>query len=108
MRPGSAILLSIVFAISCAAGATADEPAPEKPQGKPACTAAIVGEQWPEEAADPVFAAALAPYGYPMRCTHTASGYVWQSLRARSEQPKKGDKPVQHNPGSTSRPVAKN
>jgi hypothetical protein len=70
------------------------ELATSQPAGKPSCTAAIEGNQWPEEAADPVFAAALAPYGYPMICTHSGSAYVWRSMKLRPEQPKKSDKPV--------------
>jgi len=62
-----------------------------QPESKPACTAALVDHQWPDEAADPHFAAALAPYGYPMVCTRTKSAYVWRSVAARIEQHKKSD-----------------
>src|SRR5258708_18911923 len=62
--------------------------------GKRACTTAIVGHQWPDEATDPIFAAALAPYGYPMVCTRVGSTHVWRSVTARAEQPKKIDKPA--------------
>jgi len=65
-----------------------------QPAGKPACTAAIEGNQWPEEAADPVFAAALAPYGYPMVCMRTGVAYGWRSVKSRPEQPRKSDKPA--------------
>jgi len=64
-----------------------------QPEVKPACTASIVGHQWPDEAADPNFAAALASYGYPMICTHSGATYIWRSVTLRSEQPKKVDKP---------------
>jgi len=74
----------VTIAFLCLAGARAGESPLAQPEGKPPCTEAIVGHQWPEEAADPIFAAALAPYGYPMLCTHTQSGYVWRSLRARA------------------------
>ena len=85
-----------------------DAPAPAaQPEGKPACTAANAGQQWPEEAYDPVFAAALAPYGYPMLCTHTASGYAWRSVRVPyTEQPKKSDKAVRTNPPASSKRIA--
>ncbi len=60
-----------------------------QPGRKPACTAAIVGQQWPDEAADPHFAAVLAPYGYPMACTHAGSTYVWRSVAKKIDKPKK-------------------
>jgi hypothetical protein len=68
-------------------------PATAQPESKPACTAALVNHQWPDEATDPNFAAALAPYGYPMVCTRTKSAYVWRSVAVRVEQPKKSDRP---------------
>ncbi len=100
-RPAHLFLPLIASALLCAA----DEPkgipagadvefATGQPGGKPACTAAIEGDQWPEEAGDPVFAAALAPYGYPMVCTRTGSVYGWRSVKVRPEQPTKSDKPA--------------
>jgi hypothetical protein len=49
--------------------------------------ASIVGQQWPDEAADPNFARALAPYGYPMACTRAGSTHVWRSVKI--DKPKK-------------------
>ena len=86
---GSVLLF---FAMAFAGGAAGDEPPPTPLQGKPACNAEMAGHQWPEEAADPVFAAALAPYGYPMLCTHTVSGYSWRSINAHNEPSKRGNK----------------
>jgi hypothetical protein len=63
-----------------------------QPGGKPDCTAAIIGHQWPDEASDPPFAAALAPYGYPMVCTRTGSTYFWRSVTSRGEPAKKVNK----------------
>ena len=77
-----------------------------QPGGKPACTTAIVGHQWPDEATDPLFAAALAPYGYPMVCTRVGSTHVWRSVAARGEQPKKIDKPARIVPPAPPRAAA--
>jgi hypothetical protein len=102
-RSGILFLPFIASALLFAAGTDEPKVAPAvtdvdlantQPAGKPACTAAVVGHQWPDEAADPQFAAALAPYGYPMVCTHTGSTYVWRSVNPRKEQPKKSDKPA--------------
>jgi len=101
-RPAILFLPFIASALLFAAGP--DEPkvpavtqvdlGTAQPEVKPACTAAIVGHQWPDEAADPHFAAALAPYGYPMVCTHSGATYIWRSVTRRSEQSKKVDKPA--------------
>jgi len=101
-RPAPLFLPFIASALLFAAGP--DEPkaaaaaqvdlGTAQPEVKPACTASIVGHQWPDEAADPHFAAALASYGYPMICTHSGSTYIWRSVTLRAEQPKKADKPA--------------
>jgi len=99
-RPALLFLPFIASALLFAAGPNEPKLAPEvdlataQPGSKPACTAAIAGHQWPDEAADPHFAAALAPYGYPMVCTHSGATYIWRSAMLRSEQPKKVDKPA--------------
>jgi hypothetical protein len=103
MKQTAYLFLPLIASALLCAGA--DEPklapvvaevdvAAAQPAGKPACTAAIEGHQWPDEATDPIFAAALAPYGYPMVCKHTGSTYVWRSVNPRVEQPKKSDKPA--------------
>jgi hypothetical protein len=99
-RPALLFLPFIASALLFAAGPNEPKVAPEvdlataQPGSKPACTAAIAGHQWPDEAADPHFAAALAPYGYPMVCTHSGTTYIWRSATLRAEQPKKVDKPA--------------
>ena len=106
-RPCRLLLPLIASALLFAAGPDEPKVAPsaaevdlatDKPGGKPACTTAIVGHQWPDEATDPIFAAALAPYGYPMVCTRLGSTHVWRSVTVRVEQPKKIDKPAQSRP----------
>jgi len=58
--------------------------APVQPEERPACTAAIVGHQWPEKIS--------GPNGYPMVCAHVGASFVWRPLAARVEQHKKVDK----------------
>jgi len=104
MKRSSLLIAPVIAsALLFAAGSNEQKVAPSvtevdlanaQPGGKPACTAAIVGHQWPDEAADPQFAAALAPYGYPMVCTRMGSTQVWRSVTIRTEQPKKIDKPA--------------
>ena len=102
-QPAYLLLPLVASALLWAAGPDQPKTAPvvtevdvatSQPAGKPTCTAAIEGHQWPDEATDPIFAAALAPYGYPMVCRHTGSTYTWRSVTPRSEQPKKSDKPA--------------
>jgi len=111
-RPALLFLPLLASALLIAAGPDEQKVAPSvtdvdlataQPGGKPACTAAMVGHQWPDEAADPQFAAALAPYGYPMICTRMGSTQVWRSLTVRADQPKKIDKPAQSRP-TTAKP----
>ena len=108
-RPCRLLLPLIASALLFAAGP--DEPkltpsvtevdlATDKPGGKPACTTAIVGHQWPDEATDPIFAAALAPYGYPMVCTRTGSAYVWRSVTKKSDKPARAAGPVSPRPAT--------
>ena len=94
--PGSLPSLLITAALSCAAGFAQDKVLDEsrstaQPESRPACTAAMLGQLWPEEALDPQFAAALAPYGYPMICTRNGSSYTWQSPTVHVNQLKKNE-----------------
>jgi hypothetical protein len=98
MRPVH-LFLPLMASALWAAGSD-ETNATAQPEGKPACTSAIMGQQWPpEETTDPIFAAALAPYGYPMVCTRTGSTYVWRS--------KKSDTPARAVAPAPPRPAAR-
>src|SRR5258708_33548688 len=96
-RPCRLLLPLIASALLSAAGPDEPKVAPSaaeadiataQPGGKPACTTAIVGHQWPDEPTDPIFAAALAPYGHPTVCTRAGSTHVWRSVAPSAGQSK--------------------
>jgi hypothetical protein len=90
------VLLAVTLALLWVAGY--DEPKvapaagradamPMEPEARPECTAAIIGQQWPEKV--------TGPSGYPVVCTHIGLTYAWRPLAARAEQRRKVEKHVQ-------------
>lgn len=85
---------TLLFLLAAGFCFAADAPA------KPACTADIAGRFWPDEANDnPIFAAALRPYGYPEICTLENRVYVWKSPTVSLDQLRKA--------ASRKRPISK-